>query len=95
MHQLICNAVIFKGTPCRSKFLDKFICWIISFGAKNTSGSIISFDRVPSKKTNYLSLRFDMASAEVVLSNPAAEQVFVHLNDLIHEVLDVEDLTAR
>ena len=49
----------------------------------------------PAKKTNSLSLRFDMASAEVVLSNPAAEQVFVHLNDLIYEVLDVEDSTAR
>ena len=37
-----------------------------------------------------------MASEEVVLSNPV-EQVLVHLNDLIHEVLNVDDLelTAR
>ena len=37
-----------------------------------------------------------MASEEVVLSNPV-EQVFVHFNDLTHEVLDVDylELTAR
>ena len=47
--------------------------------------------RTPAKKTDSLSLRLDMSSEEVVLSNPA-EQVFVHLNDLTHEVLDVDDL---
>ena len=37
-----------------------------------------------------------MVSEEVVLSNPV-EQVFVHFNDLTHEVLDVDylELTAR
>ena len=50
----------------------------------------------PAKKTDSPSLRLDMSSEEVALSNPA-EQVFVHLNDLTHEVLDVDDweLIAR
>ena len=30
----IWNVVIFKGTPCRSKFLEKSICWIILFRVK-------------------------------------------------------------
>ena len=65
-----------------------------TFSSQSTSGSR-ELDRVSSKNSDSLSVRLDMASEEVVLSNPAAEQVFVHLNDLIHEVLDVEDLTAR
>ena len=87
----IWNVVIFKGTPCRSKFLDKFICWIISFGAKSTSGSSHKFWSSLQQTNWYLSLRLDMASEEVVLSNPA-EKVFVLLNELIREGLDVDDL---
>ena len=88
--------MIFKVTPCRSKFLDKFICWIVTFPVKAHQVVVISFDRVSSKETDSLSPRLDMASEEAVLSNPA-EQVSVLLNYLTHEVLDVYDLelTAR
>ena len=48
-NQLIWNAVILKGTHCRSKFLDKFICWIITF-TKAYKVGVISFDQDSSKK---------------------------------------------
>ena len=67
-----------------------------TFSSQSTSGRSHKFDRVSCKKTDSLSLRLDMVSEEVVLSNPV-EQVFVHFNDLTHEVLDVDylELTAR
>ena len=61
-----------------------------TFSSQSTSGSR-ELDRVSSKNSDSLSVRLDMASEEVVLSNPA-EKVFVLLNDLIHEGLDVDDL---
>ena len=86
--------MIFKVTPCRSKFLHKFISWIITFEVKAHQVVVISFDRVSSKKkTDYPSLRLDMSSEEVVLSDPV-EQVFVHLNDLTHWVDDLDQASC-
>ena len=61
-----------------------------TFSSQSTSGSH-ELDRVSSKNSDSLSVRLDMASEEVVLSNPA-EKVFVLLNELIREGLDVDDL---